>query len=75
MHDHRHVQMMGALADQMLNEYGDAMHDAVQTRREVTITNPAAAAAAGVPVAKTKAAPRMTAKKKPTGFFAWLFGI
>jgi hypothetical protein len=69
MHDHRHVHQMGALADQMLSEYGDAMHAAVQTRSEVTYTNPAAKKAAAKP------APRMQPKKKPTGIFAWLFGI
>lgn len=79
MHDPRHVQMMGALADQLLSEYGDAMHEAVQTRRQVTVTNPAAAAttkAAAATKTKTKAAPttRMVAKKKPNSFFAWLFG-
>jgi|694.fasta_scaffold89118_5 hypothetical protein len=69
MHDPRHVHLMGALADQMFSEYGDAMHDAVQPRRAVVRTNPPAAAK---PAAKP--APRMQAKKK-TGLLAWLFGL
>ena len=68
--------MLGALADQMLSEYGDAMHEAVQPRSQVAITNTTKAATASK-AAKTTSATSTTrtkAKKKPTGFFAWLFG-
>lgn len=70
--------MLGALADQMLSEYGDAMHEAVQPRSRVAITNTTKAAAIAPKAAKTTSATATTRvkakKKKPTGFFAWLFG-
>jgi len=75
MHSHHHVRHMGALADQMLSEYGDAMHEAVQTRSEVIYTNPAAKKAAAKPAKPAELAARMQPKKKPTGLFAWLFGL
>lgn len=72
MHDSHDIQMLGALADQMFSEYGDAMHEAVQPRRRVAITNTAKASKVAPKGAKTTT--RVKAKKKPTGFFAWLFG-
>lgn len=78
MHDSHDIRMLGALADQMLSEYGDAMHEAVQPRSQVAITNTAKASGVAPKGAKTTSATattRVKAKKKPTGLLAWLFGI
>ena len=54
------------------------MHEAVQPRSQVAITNTAKASGVAPKGAKTTSATattRVKAKKKPTGLLAWLFGI
>jgi hypothetical protein len=73
MHDSRHIHLLGALSDQLLGEYGDAMHAAVNNKplRVNPAKTTAKAAPAPTAVAKQK---KLTAKPRGKGFFSWLFG-